>query len=177
MYRISELIGHKSNIFHTNDLALLWGLKNRNTLYTAIKRFTQKGVLYPVFKGLYSTVPVSSLNPMDLGKAIAHRYAYLSTESVLISAGVNFQASRAFTFVSSISDRVTIEPWSFIFRKLKDEYLYNPAEVTQENNTWAATPERAAADILYFNPFFHFDAPRAINMDKVISLQKQIGYK
>jgi hypothetical protein len=39
-----------------------------------------------------------------------------------------------------------------------------------------ASTERAVADMLYFNPKYHFDIPESINFDTVKSIQKEIGY-
>jgi hypothetical protein len=64
----------------------------------------------------------------------------------------------------------------FLFRQLKDEYLHNPAGITYQKGVFLAIPERAAADMLYFNPKYHFDAPGSLDMDKVKSIQKEIGY-
>ncbi len=176
MYRINELIKIDRKIYHSNDLAILWDISNKNTLYTTIKRYVKKGVLVPIYKGLYSTVPVSQLNPQELGKAIIHRYTYLSTELVLAQAGIITQAIYSYTFVSDQSKRVTIGPLSFLFRKLKDDYLYNPSGVKNQKGHFVATPERAVADMLYYNPHYHFDLPSSINYDKVEIIQKEVGY-
>ncbi|MBE0411331.1 MAG: hypothetical protein IBX69_16535 [Anaerolineales bacterium] len=176
MYRISELIKIDRKIFHTNDLAILWDISKKNTLYTTIKRYVQKGVLKPIYKGLYSTVPLYQLNPLELGKAIIHRYAYLSTESVLVQAGVIFQTTYAYTFVSSQSKKVTVDSMSFLYRKLKDEYLYNPTGIVNQNGNFVATTERAAADMLYYNPKYHFDFPKNINFEEVKRIQIEVGY-
>lgn len=176
MYRISELIKLDRKIYHSNDLAILWGIANKNTLYTTIKRYVQKGVLIPIYKGLYSTVPLSQLNPLELGKAIIHRYTYLSTETVLAQAGVIAQTTYAYTFVSDQSKRVTVGSISFLFRKLKDEYLYNPSGVINQNGIFVATNERAVADMLYFNPKYHFDVPESVDFDKVKAIQREVGY-
>ena len=176
MYRISELIRLDRKIFHTNDLAILWDITNRNTLYTTIKRYVQKGILIPIYKGLYSTVPVHQLNPQELGKAIIHRYTYLSTESVLAQAGVIYQATYAYTFVSSQSKKVTLDSMSFLFRKLKDEYLYNPTGIVNQNGNFVATTERAVADMLYYNPKYHFDLHETIDFEEVRRIQNEVGY-
>ncbi|MEJ2600438.1 MAG: hypothetical protein P8Z00_19035 [Anaerolineales bacterium] len=154
----------------------MWDITNKNTLYTTIKRYVKKGILIPIYKGLYSTVPPQQLNPLHLGKAIIHRYSYLSTETVLEQAGVIAQATYAYTFVSSLSKRVTVDSMSFLIRKLKDEYLYNPAGIVDQGGVFVATLERAVADMLYFNPKYHFDVPQSIDFDKVKSLQKKVGY-
>ena len=176
MYRISELQRLDRKIYHTNDLAILWKITNRHNLYMTITRYMDKGILFPIHKGLYATVPISALNPLDLGKAIIHRYTYLSTETVLSQAGVISQPVYEYTFVAGRSAHVTIGSWSFRYRQLKDEYLYNPAEVTDQNGTFIASVERAAADLLYYNPRYHFDIPEGIDLEKVKSLQKEIGY-
>jgi len=176
MYRISELIRLDRKLYHTQDLAILWGISNKNTLYTAIKRYVQKGVLTPIYKGFYATIPLSHLDPLELGKAIIHRYTYLSTESVLAQAGVISQVTYRYTFVSDLPKKITVGSMSFLFRKLKDGYLYNPAGIRSQNGIFVASPERAMADMLYFNPRYHFDAPESLDLDKVKSIQKEVGY-
>jgi hypothetical protein len=151
-------------------------MANRNTLYTTIKRHVQKGVLIPIYKGLYSTVPLHQLNPFELGKAIIHRYTCLSTETVLAQAGVISQTIYAYTFVSDQSRKVSLGGMSFLFRKLKDEYLHNPAGIENQNGVFVATTERAVADMLYFNPKYHFDVLESIDFEKVKSIQKEVGY-
>ena len=176
MYRISELIKSGRNIYHTNDLAILWDISNKNTLYTTIKRYAQKGILTPIYKGLYSTLPVSQLNPMDLGRAVIHSYTYLTTESVLSQAGIISQVTYSYTFASGLSKKVTVGPFSFLFRRLNDEYLYNTAGIVNDGGNFIATTERAVADMLYFNPRYHFDFSESIDFDKVNRIQKEIRY-
>jgi len=177
MYRISELIKVDRKIFHTNDLAILWGITRRSTLYQTITRYIDKGILFPIYKGLYSTVPLDSLNPVELGRAIIHRYAYLTTESVLEQAGIISQTTYDYTFATDQSKRIEVGNWSFRFRKLKNEYLYNPAGILEQNVGFVATLERAVADMLYFNPRYHFDIREGIDFEKVQAIQKEIGYR
>ncbi len=176
MYRIIELNRVDRKVYHSNDLAILWNISNKNTLYTTIKRYVQKGVLIPIYKGLYSTVPISELDPLELGRAIIHRYTYLTTELVLAQVGIISQATYAYTFVSNVSKRVTVEDISFRFRKLKDEYLYNPTGISKKDGNFVATTERAVADMLYYNPKYHFDFSESIDFEKVKQIQKEIGY-
>jgi len=176
MYRINDLIRLDRKLFHTNDLAVLWGIANQQTLYMTISRYMDKGVLLPIYKGLYATVPISALNPLELGRAIIHRYTYLTTETVLSQAGVMSQAVYDVTFVADQSKRITVGPWSFRFRRLKTGFLYHPAGIVSQNGILTATVERAAADMLYFSPRYHFDIPESIDFEKVRSIQKEIGY-
>jgi hypothetical protein len=176
MYKLNELIKSDRTIYHSNDLAILWDISNKNTLYTTIKRYVQKGVLIPIYKGLYSTVPLPELDPLELGRAIIHRYTYLTTESVLVQAGIISQVTYAYTFASSLSKMITVGSFSFRFRQLKDEFLYNPAGIINKDGNFVATTERAVADMIYFNPKYHFDFSGSIDFEKVRRLQKEIGY-
>jgi hypothetical protein len=176
MYRISELLQLNRKIFHTNDLAILWGIANKHNLYMTITRYIDKGVLFPIYKGLYSTVPLASINPLELGQAIIHRYTYLTTESVLSQAGIISQTVYDYTFVADISKRVSAGPWSFRFRQLKDDFLHNPNGIVNRERVFVASTERAVADILYFNPKYNFDIPESIDFDKVRLIQKEVGY-
>ena len=176
MYRISELVKADRKIFHTNDLAVLWKIDKRQSLYTLLSRYVDRGILYSIYKGLYSVVPVSDLDPLELGRAIIHRYTYLTTESVLAQAGAISQPAYVYTFASDQSKQITIGERSFRFRQLKDVYLHNPAGIEMRGQAFIASPERAAADMLYFNPKFHFDVPEVLDFGKLKMLQGQIGY-
>lgn len=176
MYRISELLKLDRKLFHTNDLAILWGIANKHNLYMTISRYIDKGILFPVYKGLYATVPLAALNPLELGQAVIHRYAYLSTETVLAQAGVISQRVYDYTYVTSLSKRVTAGQWSFRYRQLKDAYLHNPLGIAYQDGVFVASVERAAADMLYFNPRAHFDITENVDLQKVRSIQKEIGY-
>ena len=65
---------------------------------------------------------------------------------------------------------------SFLFRKLKPEYLHNPSGILNQNGIFMASPERAVADMLYFNPRYHFDVANIIDFEKVKLIQKEVGY-
>jgi hypothetical protein len=177
MYKINELIKLNQHLYHTSDLAVLWHVTNKNTLYTTIKRYVQQGILVPVYKGLYSTIPLNQLDPLELGRAIIHNYAYLSTESVLTNNSIINQAIYAYTFISSVSKKITLviapgKTVTFLYRQLKDEYLYNPLGIKQQNDIFVASTERAVADLLYFVPQYHFDLPEMIDWQQVKYLQK-----
>jgi hypothetical protein len=46
-------------IYHTGDLAVLWDISNKNTLHTTISRYIRKGILFPIYKAVYATIPQS----------------------------------------------------------------------------------------------------------------------
>ena len=177
MYKINMLLKQDQKIFHTNDLAILWGITNKNTLYTTIKRYLAKRILIPVQKGLYSVVPIAQIDPVRLAVGILHRFAYVSCETVLSLSGVIFQKGEALTLVSDISRKFTVGDKSFLVRKLKDKQLFNGTGIERKEDLYFASLERAVADMLYLSPHFYFDNKGAIDWKKVTTIQKEVGYK
>jgi len=177
MYKINILLKQKQKLFHTNDLALLWKINNPNTLYTTIKRYVKKGVLIRIHKGFYSVLPLKNIDPIKLGISYLHTYAYLSAESVLVAEGIIFQASEYITLISSLSKKFTINSHSYLVRQMKPNFLYQTAGIENKEAVKIASLERAVADILYFNPRFHFDNPKTINWQKVRKIQKEVRHQ
>jgi len=175
MYKINRLLQQENQLFHTQDLALLWNITNRNTLYTQIKRYVKSGILRRIHKGFYSTVPLEKLDPVYLGIRYLHDYAYLSGEFVLAKHGVIFQHSDYITLISSASTKFSINNNQYWVRSLKQEFLYKTIGIIKHQYYYEATVERAMADLLYYLPKKHFDN-YLINWQKVSKIQKEMEY-
>ena len=176
MYRIDTLLKLKEKLFHTNDLALLWGITNKNTLYTTIKRYVQKGILIPIHKGFYSTIPIDQVDPFKLAIGYLHRFAYISCETILIRKGIIFQKENYLTLISSVSKKFSVVNHSYLVRRLKDTYLYNDRGIDNIDGVAVASLERAVADMLYFNSRYYFDNRKIINWKKVREIQNVMSY-
>ncbi len=163
-------------VFHAGDLANLWQIKNPNTLHTTLKRYAQEGLIIRIQRGLYSLLPVEKIDPRLLGLKVLHRYAYVSTETILSQEGIIFQHIPQITLVSSVSQKFAIGNNQYSCRKLADRFLFNDAGIIIKDGMQIATVERAVADLLYFNPKYYFDAKNLINWKKVRAIQKQAGY-
>ncbi len=174
--RFAELAKLGEVVFHAKDLANLWQIENSNTLYTTIKRYVKRGLLFRIYKGFYSLKPVKEINSLFLGIKALHEFSYVSTETVLSRQGIISQVSDQITLISSKSKRFSIGDLHYLSRKLADRHLFNSAGIIAENGARTATSERAAADLLYFNPRFHFDGASLLDWRKVKNLQKEIGY-
>lgn len=157
MYRISKLLGTGRKLFHTADLAVIWGISDKNTLYTTIKRYLAKNILYPIHKGFYSLVPIKDLDPYALGVAFLHRYAYISTETVLAKEGLIFQKIYPITLVSDASKKFTINSQPYLVRQMRSNRLFSSTGLESRNGILWANRDRAISDMLYFNPKYHFD--------------------
>ncbi len=174
--RMAALIRLGQEVVRVGDLAVIWRISDRNTLYTTLKRYTQKGLLFRIYKGLYALKPLNELDPVMLGLKGLHRFAYVSTETVLVRQGIIPQKMPVITLISDISKRFSIGPYRYVSRKINDARLYNPAGLSIDNGIKTATPARAIADLLYFNPRAYFDGSVTVNWQSVRALQKQIGY-
>ncbi len=170
--KISILLQDGRVLYHSQDLAVLWGINNPNTLYTTIKRYVKRGVLIKIYKGFYSIKPINKIDSLSLGLTALHRYGYLSTESILVKKGIIFQDIKYLTLISDISKKFELNGNKFLVRKMKPEYLHNNIGITNR----IASLERAIADMLYFNPDYHFDAKKLIDWKKVEKIKKIIGY-
>jgi predicted transcriptional regulator of viral defense system len=174
--RFALLARLNETIFHTQDLATLWKIKEKNTLYTTLKRYTRKGLLFRIYKGFYSIKPFDKVDPNLLGIEALHQFAYVSTETVLAQAGIIQQNLNYITLVSSVSKKFSIQKINYRSRKMSDKFLFNDIGINNTAGFLIADVERAVADILYFNPHFYFDSKKNINWKKVKEIRKEIGY-
>jgi predicted transcriptional regulator of viral defense system len=171
-----QKLNKQRSIYTLQDLAVIWGIKNRNTLYVTLSRYVKRGHLKKLRRGLYATVDLDQINPVELGLTALHRYGYLSTESVLVEAGIIFQDITQITLISEKSQRFDLAGRRFLVRQMKKDFLYNQAGIVVDSGLKKATVERAVADLIYYNPSFHFDARDLIDWPKVKLIQEQIGY-
>ncbi|MBW6442006.1 type IV toxin-antitoxin system AbiEi family antitoxin domain-containing protein [Patescibacteria group bacterium] len=176
MDKYNILLKQNKKTFHASDLALLWGITNKDTLNMTLKRFVDRGVLKRIHKGFYSTTDISDIDPYDLGFSYLNSYSYVSLETVLAKEGIIFQEVKYITFVSSRSSKFNIGGVKYSSRQLKEEFLNNTAGVQKVGDHFEANLERAVADILYYNPKYHFDNREIIDFDKVKKIQTEVGY-
>lgn len=172
--RIALLASKGEIIFHVKDLANLWGIGDPNTLRVTLKRYADQGILKRIYRGFYSLVPLDEVDPLLLGARAIHRFCYLTTETVLHQTGFMNQKIYSFTFVSEKSLKFAIGNYQFTSRQLDPQFLYQSEGVVRRGDIFVATPERAIADMLYFNPYYSFDRP--FDWKKIAALQKKIGY-
>ncbi len=165
------------SVFHIDDLARIWGVNNRNTLLTSLKRYVESGLIYRLYRGLYSIKPVTELDPFLLGAQAISDYCYLSGETILVKHGIIFQQIDYFTFVGKKTKRFKIGSYKYYCRQLKYEFLYNDIGIDKKGKFNLATLERAVADILYFNPKYHFDNPSGIDWKEVSKIQAAVYNK
>jgi predicted transcriptional regulator of viral defense system len=174
--RFQILAAMDEEIFHRDDLARLWNIDNPNTLNVALYRYVRNNLLYRIYKGFYSIKPPEKLNPYLLGIKAVHRFAYISTETVLFEEGIINQAPDAVSIISSVSRTYTISERNYKCRKLKPIHLMNPAGLVDMGGYKKADINRAVADLLYFNKLYYFDNEAFIDWETVKEMQTLVGY-
>lgn len=174
MYRIKELLRQKKPYYHTQDLAVAWGINNRNTLYKTISRYIKGGVLKPAHKGFYTTLSLDEIDPVELGVGFLHTFAYLSCESILAAGGIINQNPEGLTLVSSVSKTFNLAGRAYKVRRLSDEFLANNLGLVKKGDHFEASPERAVADLLYYNPKYFIDNKSLVDWVKVKAVQKEV---
>ena len=98
------------------------------------------------------------IDRLFLGIKILHRYAYVSCETVLFSAGLINQRPTEITLVSNVSKRFSLLGHQYRSRKMNDGELYDMTGITLRDGIRIATPDRAKRDMTYFNPKKYYDA-------------------
>ena len=176
MNKYKILLSQDKKLFHAADLALLWNIDNQDTLNMTLKRMVDKEVLHRIHKGFYATTNPNKIDPRLLGLNYINKYAYISLETILSIEGVIFQDVKYLTFISSRTQKFNILQHSYRVRKLKNEYLHNNVGIQEVDGYYRANLERAVADMLYYNPSYHFDNHDSIDFNLVKKYQKEIGY-
>lgn len=163
-------------VFHARDLAVIWGIDNENTLHTTLSRYARSGLLFRLQNGLYSIKPPRDIDPFLIGVKAIHGFCYVSTETVLSRAGLIQQQLSHITLVSTVSKRFILAGRAFRSRRMAEIYLFNEEGIERVGSIYIASPTRAIADMLYFNPHYHFDASAHIDWDEVKRVQSAVGY-
>ena len=176
--RFSDIASMGEVVFHAKDLANLWHIRNKNTLYKTLSRYTASGVIYRVYKGFYSIKKIRDIDPYLLGVKSARGDVYVSCESILFDNAIINQPPREITLIGKASKRFTIGDQKFRSRKLQDDFLFNDAGIQTKNGVRIASVERAVADMLYFSPKKYLDAfnSKMVSWIKVKEIVDKIGY-
>ena len=175
-HRFADIAGLGTPVFHTDDVANLWRIRNRNTLSTTLSRYAAAGLIHRIHKGFYSIKKISELDPRLVGLRALHGPAYISCESVLFEQGLLNQPPREITLVGRISKRFGLVGERYRVRKLKEEFLVNDTGIESKNGLRVASTERAVADLLYFNPKKYFDILSPATRHHAQEIARAVGY-
>lgn len=166
---ITKLYQSSKTILTNKDIALIWQETNENNLKSKISYYVKQGSLLRLTRGVFAKD--KNYNLKELATSI-YLPSYISFETVLREAGIIFQHYETIFIAAKWTKTITVDKHNFIFRKLKDEVLYNSAGIVNRDNISIATPERAFLDMIYLFPQYYFDNLRGINWKKCFELVK-----
>lgn len=147
-------------IFRASELALLWGISNANTLKITISRSVNRGELFRLKRGLYSTIPATSLDPYEYGCAMAGSLSYVSTETILSQVGAINQLPTKITLLGKKTIEFSLGDKVYYCRYLHPHYLTNRLGIIDGNRYSEATPGRASLDLRHISPNYYLDNPK-----------------
>ncbi len=166
---IAKLYQSNKTILTTKDLALIWEENDKLKLNVKAGYYVRQGALIRLTRGVFAKD--KNFNSKELATSL-YTPSYISFETVLRESGVIFQHYDT-TFVAAQHPKtVTIDKYTFIFRKLKDAVLFNTTGIINKDNYSIATPERAFLDMIYLSPNYYFDNLKGINWEKCEEIVK-----
>jgi hypothetical protein len=150
-----------------NDIALLVGETNFQSLNKKLNYYVRRGKLDNPRKGIY-TKP--EYNPEELA-CLIYTPSYISLNYVLQKAGVVFQYDSGITAVSYLSRSFKVDETTLIYHKIKGEVLVNTSGINRlENQVNIASTERAFLDIMYLNTEYYFDNLNSLSKKSIYKL-------
>lgn len=154
-------------VFRLNDIAMLAGESNFQSLNKKLNYYVRTGKLQNPRKGIYAK-PGYQYEELACSICIP---SYISLEYVLQKAGIIFQYDSRITVVSYLSRIIEVENQVYIFRKIKASMLIETMGIIRQNNHInIATAERAFLDLLYLNKNYYFDNLNPLNKELVFKL-------
>ena len=165
----AKLYQSPKTILTNKDLALIWEENNRSNLNAKTAYYVKQKALIRLTRGVFAKS--KNYNPKELATSI-YTPSYISFETVLREAGVIFQHYDTIFVASKWPKTMTVDKYTFTFRKLKDGVLYNSAGILNKDNYSIATLERAFLDIIYLFPNYYFDNLKPINWEQCAEMVK-----
>lgn len=161
----------EQTVFRLIDIAQLTGRPVDHNLSSAVSYYVKKRELVRLSKGLYALD--GHYSKWELGNKLRVP-SYVSLYSVLQIEGVVFQPYNSVFLISNRSEKVEIQGQQYVYRKIKDEILLNPAGITVKDNVAVASVERAFLDKLYLDGEEHFDNLSMIDWQTARQLNEQV---
>lgn len=164
---ISSILRSNKTIFTFKDVSLIWGSNNKKTTTAAVDYYVRTGELFRIRRGIY--VKDKNYDRTELATRILIP-SYVSFETILVQAGINFQYYEKITVASYQTREINVDRQVYSYRKIKKSVLINPAGVEHKNENSIASPERAFLDTIYIHKDYHFDNLDSLDWDKVFEI-------
>lgn len=164
---IKDLLRSPSSVLSFKEILLMSRGVKAALLKRRLHYYVKTGQLYSIRRGLYAKD--KNYNRYEVATKIFIP-AYISFETILAQEGVIFQYYSSIFVATYQSKEIMCDGQNYIFRKIKDTILVNPAGLESKGSYWVATKERAFLDILYLHKDYYFDNLSMIDFDKVFEI-------
>jgi predicted transcriptional regulator of viral defense system len=171
---ISAILKSKKTVFTFKDISLLWGMVDRKSAVAGINYYVSTGDLHRIRRGIYAKD--KDYDKVELASRI-YTPAYVSFETVLARAGMIFQYYSQIFVASYLTREIIIDGQKYVYRKIKNTVLTDPAGVLNQDGIAIATKERAFLDTLYINKDYHFDHLGVLDWEMVFQILPLYGNK
>ncbi len=164
---IEILLRHPKTVFSIKDIALLWGEQGEVNVRMRLSNYVKREKLIRVHRGIY--VKDKNYNRFELATKI-YTPSYISFETVLTRAGINFQYYGNIFVASYVTREIEVSGQKISFIRIKDYVLSNTIGIEHTNDISTATKERAFLDRIYVSKDYHFDHLDVLDWDKVFEI-------
>ena len=164
---ISAILRSSRTVFTFKDISLMWRNTDKKAVIAGINYYVSTGQLYRIRRGIYAKD--KDYDKTELACRI-YTPAYVSFETVLTRAGINFQYYGQIFIASYLAREIVVDGQVYQYRKIKNTLLTDSAGVLNKDGIAIATTERAFLDTLYLNTDYHFDNLASLNWDKVFDM-------
>lgn len=164
---ISDILRSNKTVFTFKDISLIWRDSDKKAVIAGVNYYVKTGELYRIRRGVYAKN--KDYNKLELATRILIP-SYVSFETVLAQAGINFQFYKKITIASYQTREIVIDNQIYSFKKIKDFVLTNSAGIEHREETSIASSERAFLDTIYIHKDYHFDNLGSLNWDKVFEI-------
>lgn len=178
MNKLVKLQRSGRNIFTAQDLSVLWNYKDERKLYELIKYYVNNKQIHRLTKGLYGldeydeeVLRLDSHLLFEIANKLV-RNSYISLFSALKFYGVVFQYYDEIYSVANKSTVKTVKGIKFVYKRIKDDVLFNEAGIVKKGFIRIASVERAVCDSLYFSPQLGLEHVERIEKDKIWRVAK-----
>jgi len=160
-------------LFTVREIAQILNINNKESLYSFLKNSSANNDLTRVTRGIYSLS--NNFSKFELGNKL-RQPSYISLYSILQKEGVTFQNYDTIFLISNRAETINLEKQVYMYKKIKDNILFNPLGIKTENATAVATAERAICDLIYLGFDYYLDNLRQIDFT-IIKELNSILYK
>jgi hypothetical protein len=164
---LEVLLRSPKTVFSVKDVALLWGEERERRVAARLNKYAKAGKLIRLRRGFYAKD--KNYNHFELATRI-YTPSYVSFETVLTRAGINFQKYDSIFVASYVSRDIEVDGQKISFIRIKDYVLSNTMGVEQSGNIAMAIKERAFLDRIYISRDYHFDNLNVLDWDKVFEI-------